>query len=104
MSKETVSLWFGNPENWLPKQFLGADELAEFADFVIKQYKEEQPTPESIINYIESEAEIAIPITRFSNEDGSNVTKKEYGLILIEILCAELRAKFIQPNLQIYDK
>lgn len=54
---------------------------------------------EKIINYIEFDSEILIPIDRFFNEDGSHITKKKYGLILLEILCAELREKFPQKLL-----
>ena len=49
---------------------------------------------EQIISYIENDAEIAIPIERFFNEDGSHITKKEYGKVLLEILCEELREHF----------
>lgn len=46
-----------------------------------------------VINYIESDCEIAIPIDRFFNEDGNSITKKEYGRILLEFLVVELRSK-----------
>lgn len=49
---------------------------------------------EKIISYIENDSEIQIPIERFFNKDGSHITKKEYGKILLEILCKELRDKF----------
>lgn len=49
---------------------------------------------EQIISYIENDAEIAIPIDRFFNEDGSHITKKQYGKILLEVLCQELREHF----------
>ena len=48
---------------------------------------------EDLIKYIENDAECTIPIERFFNEDGSHITKKKYGLILLEILCEELRSK-----------
>lgn len=47
-----------------------------------------------IIDYIENDAEIAIPAERFFNDDGTHITKKKYGHILLEILCQELREKF----------
>lgn len=50
---------------------------------------------EQIINYIENDAEILIPIERFFNEDGSHISKKEYGKVLLEFLCEELRERFI---------
>jgi len=49
---------------------------------------------EDIINYIENDSEIAIPIDRLFNQDGTHITKKEYGLIVIDILSKELRSKF----------
>ena len=49
---------------------------------------------EEIISYIENDSEIPIPIDRMRDEDGSRITRKKYGLILIEILCKELREKF----------
>ena len=49
---------------------------------------------EVLISYIENDAKIAIPIERFFNEDGNAITKKEYGKILLEILCVELREHF----------
>ena len=51
---------------------------------------------EEVIKYIENDSEIAIPIDRFFI-DGNHITKKEYGLIVLEILCKELRNKFGQP-------
>lgn len=47
-----------------------------------------------VIEYIEKDAEIAIPVGRFFNEDSSHISKKEYGKILLEILCKELRDNF----------
>jgi hypothetical protein len=51
---------------------------------------------ENIINYIENDAEIAIPIAKFFDINGNHITKKEYGLVLIKILCEELRERFQQ--------
>ena len=47
-----------------------------------------------VIKYIENDAEIAIPIERFFDALGNHITKKEYGKILLEILCKELREHF----------
>ena len=47
-----------------------------------------------LINYIENDAEIAIPINELMNERG-NVSKKEYGLVLLKHLVIELRTKFL---------
>ncbi len=54
-----------------------------------------KPTIEDVINYIQHDAEIAIPIGRLSYKDGSRLTKRDYGLVLLEILCEELRGKFL---------
>ena len=49
---------------------------------------------EQIINYIENDAEIAMPINELMHEDGTNLTKKEYGHILLKYLVIELREHF----------
>ena len=49
---------------------------------------------EEIINYIKNDAEILIPIERFFKEDGEHLTKKEYGIVLLEFLCEELIEHF----------
>jgi len=49
-----------------------------------------------MIQYIESEAEILIPMYELSNKDGSRITKHQYGLVMIKYLCEELREKFIK--------
>lgn len=51
-------------------------------------------TPKDVIDYIESEAEIAIPLGELIHEDGRKLTKREYGLVLIKYLVEELRATF----------
>lgn len=48
----------------------------------------------SIIDYIENDAEIAMPIDDLFHESGRHLTKKEYGLVLIKHLVIELRKKF----------
>ena len=47
-----------------------------------------------IINYIEQDAEVIIPIEEFFNEDKSHITKNQYGKVVIKYLCNELRDKF----------
>lgn len=49
----------------------------------------------SIIEYIESDAEILMPVNELMNEDGTHLTKKEYGLVLLKYLVIELKEKFI---------
>jgi len=50
-------------------------------------------TAQDVINYIENDAEIAIPISEFFDITGSHITKKEYGKILLKHLVIELRSK-----------
>lgn len=57
---------------------------------------------ESIINYIENDAEVAIPIEKFFDINGNHITKKEYGVELIKILCEELQERFLTKQKQ-YD-
>lgn len=53
---------------------------------------------EELISYIENDAEIPIPIDKFFNEDGSHLTKQQYGKVLLEVLCVELRERFKQSK------
>jgi hypothetical protein len=64
-----------------------AEEIADVFMGVKESYLNE------IINYIKHDAEIPIPIERFF-KDGESITKKEYGLVLLESLCLELRERF----------
>ncbi len=68
--------------------------------------REEQPTSDkqndilprvsnsALIDYIENDAEIAMPIDEFFNEDGTPITKKKYGKVLLKYLVKELREHF----------
>lgn len=47
-----------------------------------------------MIDHIE-QAEVGIPIDMFFNDDGSHITKRQYGAILIKILCSDLREKYL---------
>lgn len=47
-----------------------------------------------LIDYIENDAEILIPIEDFFNEDGTHITYTEYGHVLLKHLVEELRLKF----------
>ena len=44
-----------------------------------------------LIDYIENDAEIAMPINELMHEDGRHLTKKEYGKVLLKYLVKELR-------------
>lgn len=46
-----------------------------------------------VIDYIENEAEIAIPVHLLFNKDGTHKTKKEYGRILLKYLSKEIKEK-----------
>lgn len=50
---------------------------------------------EKVIDYIENDSEVAVPIDRFFNDDGTHITKQKYGRIVLEILVQELRDKFV---------
>ena len=49
-----------------------------------------------LIDYIENDAEIAMPIDEFFNDDGTNITKKQYGKVLIKYLVKELRERYLK--------
>ena len=49
---------------------------------------------EEIIDYIENDCEILIPIEEMFNKDGSHITKNQYGKIMLKYLVIELREKF----------
>ena len=55
-------------------------------------------TPEEIIDYIQNDSQCEIPMDRMFNEDGTHITKKQYGLVLLEVLCEELRDKFCKED------
>ena len=46
---------------------------------------------ETITSYIEHDAEIAIPINDLMNEDGTHLTKKQYGTVLLKYLAIEIK-------------
>ena len=48
----------------------------------------------ALINYIENDAEIAMPIDELMHEDGRQLTKKEYGKVLLKYLVKELREHY----------
>ena len=56
----------------------------------------DRDTAKNIIDYIKNDAEILIPVERFFDENGNHLTKKQYGLVLLEFLCEELEEKFIK--------
>lgn len=75
--------------NFEPNCFTGSCKYCNFPKQEISN-----KTVQDVINYIENDAEIAIPISEFFDITGSHITKKEYGKILIKHLVKELRSKF----------
>ena len=47
-----------------------------------------------VINYVEFDAAIAMPIDELMGEDGRHLSKKEYGKVLLKYLVIELKAHF----------
>ena len=47
-----------------------------------------------VIDYIENDAEIAMPIDELMHEDGRHLSKKEYGKVLLKYLVKELREHY----------
>jgi hypothetical protein len=50
-------------------------------------------TIDEIIGFINQE-ELTIPIEKFFREDGSHITKKEYGIVVLNELCIALKERF----------
>ena len=48
----------------------------------------------ALIDYIENDAEIAMPIEEMFNDDGTHITKKKYGHVLLKYLVKELREHY----------
>ena len=48
---------------------------------------------EEIIAYMEN-TDLPIPAEKFFNKDGSHITKRQYGAVVIETLIEELRENF----------
>jgi hypothetical protein len=49
---------------------------------------------EDIINYIQNDAEIAMPIDELMHPDGTHLSKKQYGHVLLKYLVKELRERY----------
>jgi len=66
---------------------------------ILDRYQKEQlnigvVSNSALIDYIENDAEIAMPIDEFFNEDGTHITKKQYGKVLLKYLVKELREHY----------
>jgi len=48
-----------------------------------------------LIEYIENDAEVAIPIDEYFDKNGNHITKKRYGLVFTKYLCKELKDMFL---------
>jgi len=82
-----------------------ADELEDAKNQILEQQAMNLKTDantvlgkamEQVINYIENEAEIAMPADELMHESGRHLTKKEYGHVLLKYLVIELRNQFTQ--------
>lgn len=60
----------------------------------------EEEIIQKVIDYIGNDSEIAIPIEEFFDENGEGITKKQYGRVLLKILCQEITDKFITKKAQ----
>lgn len=70
------------------------DRFLERRDVVNKNDLLPRVSNSALIDYIENDAEIAMPIDEFFNEDGSNITKKQYGKVLLKYIVKELREHY----------
>lgn len=74
---------------------IGISEYPNGKTIFMRQDNNSQPTlAETIISYIENDAEIAMPVNELMHEDGTHLTKREYGKLLLKHLCIELREHF----------
>ena len=65
------------------------------SEFQKTAYSDEVKVIKKMIDYIKHDSEIMIPSERLMRINGEHITKKEYGLIMLEILCEELEQKFL---------
>jgi len=65
------------------------------SEFQKTAYSDEVKVIKKMIDYIKHGSEIMIPSERLMRINGDHITKKEYGLIMLEILCEELEQKFL---------
>ena len=75
----------------LLKMQTGENCIGETANALLNLYS---VSNSALIDYIENDAEIAIPIDDFFNEDGTLITKKKYGKVLLKYLVKELRENY----------
>ena len=59
----------------------------------VKKVKQKISVSE-LIDYIENDAEIAMPISELIGRDGTHITKKKYGKVLLKYLVIELRQRY----------
>lgn len=51
-----------------------------------------------IVDFIKNDAQILIPIESFFDENGQHITKKQYGIVMLNVLCDEIIEKFSPKN------
>ena len=69
------------------------------SEFQKTAYSDEVKVIKKMIDYIKHDSEIMIPSERLMRINGEHITKKEYGLIMLEILCEELEQKFLPQTI-----
>ena len=77
-----------------------SDDYVKWLEDKVKSLNQGQTLPldgvsnSAQIDYSENDAEIAMPINSLMNEDGTHLTKKEYGKVLLRYLVKELREHY----------
>lgn len=67
---------------------------ADLLELLKHSEEDREQLANKMIDYIENDAEIAMPIGELMNEDGTHLTKNEYGKVLLKYLVKELKTKF----------
>jgi hypothetical protein len=71
----------------------GKEALSEYIS-IKEQLTIHSVSNSALINFIETDAEIAMPLNELMHEDGRHLTKKEYGKVLLKYLIKELREHY----------
>ena len=75
-------------------ELFNPDSYNEYYNAYHEYRKQNEPTIKDVIDYIEKDADIAMPICELIHDDGTHFTKKEYGKVLLKYLVKELRNHF----------
>lgn len=88
------------PTDITVKELISRDAFTQIMQFAEAHHLEQlriggvSKCADEVIKYIENDAEIAMPVNELMHEDGSHLTKKEYGHVLLKYLIQELRERF----------